>query len=776
MRKAIVATAVALLGSLVVPMASYADGTGTAVDGDVIAYSRADIDGKTHYYAVFNNWKSFDDATFWAGNVTFKGLWGHLPTITSERENKAVAAVVSYKGDSVWLGLKDTTHDSAGTPPRTWKWVTGPEDDTLVTSCESFRSGMDWNIYYDYGDGGCSNTSAYSNLNDGEPNNSYGLEGHAEMYPYGGKWNDTAAMSGCYDYFTYNYYDCPSTRAIVVEFTADSILPAEQLRPATDVYTGTYGRRADVYWNTPTFLPEGMTYEVTIRRDNSDQDYVTSDETTRGSIRFEGLPYGQYLATVTVKSADGASVAAPAVPFTLTKNWSNDPLPADAFTIVAAAPRADVLFDTGSEYSGPGATHTANGTAWYFSDSYSWGFAKAGDDVQRGSCDVAGIFAWTPGPNGGARLCWHTSEGFMTNGFRAGMYNVNDSGTTYRAVYESDSPTYYPFGPDSNISQQRITDGGWTLCFSNISDKGTALIADILEACDGDYLMLAGMAGPNTHYVTATAPGVPSDVSATAGDGEATVSWSAPASNGGAAISGYTVTASPGGATCATTGELSCTVTGLDNFTGYTFTVTATNSVGDSDTSDASDVVIPNSGEFQIWLPNSGVIAVDGSVQVWVFGATGLDTVKVRIGVESFEASPDASGIAVVDFTAGSGSGLVRTGRVRVTATAVRLGEDGSKEKLRASAMLFVPTTTLRKKWREGGAVSVRVRGAGEASALSFRIDGTEVCATDADDRGRATCTFDAPTEGDYTLQTFVGGQLTGENDFSVIAWGRRPV
>lgn len=94
--------------------------------------------------------------------------------------------------------------------------------------------------------------------------------------------------------------------------------------------------------------------------------------------------------------------------------------------------------------------------------------------------------------------------------------------------------------------------------------------------------------------VPLTAPRPPRDVTAVPGDGQATISWSVPVDDGGSPITGYTVTASPGGTSKTVSGStFETTVTGLANGTPYTFTVVANSARGTGDPSTPSIAVTP---------------------------------------------------------------------------------------------------------------------------------------------------------------------------------------
>ena len=101
-------------------------------------------------------------------------------------------------------------------------------------------------------------------------------------------------------------------------------------------------------------------------------------------------------------------------------------------------------------------------------------------------------------------------------------------------------------------------------------------------------------AASNSVTPTATVPGAPTIGTATATSSTtATVVYTAPASDGGSTITSYTATSSPSGitGTLSQAGSGTISVSGLTANTSYTFTVTATNAIGTSAASAASNSI-----------------------------------------------------------------------------------------------------------------------------------------------------------------------------------------
>lgn len=99
-------------------------------------------------------------------------------------------------------------------------------------------------------------------------------------------------------------------------------------------------------------------------------------------------------------------------------------------------------------------------------------------------------------------------------------------------------------------------------------------------------------------------PDAPIIGTATASDSQATVTFAPPAYDGGDPVQGYTVTANPGGESATGTGS-PVTVFGLTNGVSYTFTVSATNTLGVSAPSAASNAVTPKASQY-ILFTNPG--------------------------------------------------------------------------------------------------------------------------------------------------------------------------
>jgi PKD repeat protein len=162
--------------------------------------------------------------------------------------------------------------------------------------------------------------------------------------------------------------------------------------------------------------------------------------------------------------------------------------------------------------------------------------------------------------------------------------------------------------------------------------------------------------------IAGTPPGPPQNLAATAGNGQISLSWAAPASNGGVNITSYRVYrgTTSGAETLLTTGGcsglgvvLSCTDTGLTNGQAYFYKVSAVNALGEGQQSNeatatpsgcTSAQLLGNpgfeTGSASPWSATSGVINNDpaepprsGNWDAWLdgYGTTHTDTLSQSI-------------------------------------------------------------------------------------------------------------------------------------------------
>jgi sugar lactone lactonase YvrE len=156
-------------------------------------------------------------------------------------------------------------------------------------------------------------------------------------------------------------------------------------------------------------------------------------------------------------------------------------------------------------------------------------------------------------------------------------------------------------------------------------------------------------------------PDPPTGVTAIAKNTSAIVSWTAPAFNGRSRITGYIVTPSSGSPVNVDGATLSTTITGLTNGTAYTFTVRATNAVGNSSLSTASNSVTPANQPPE--APTSVVATVTGAAaQAVVTWTAPSDNGGRPVTSYTISSSPSSTAVTVT-ATDASGS-VVTTGTV----------------------------------------------------------------------------------------------------------------
>ena len=219
---------------------------------------------------------------------------------------------------------------------------------------------------------------------------------------------------------------------------------------------------------------------------------------------------------------------------------------------------------------------------------------------------------------------------------------------------------------------------GYTVYYSTTSGaelSGTAV------AATGTTATVASLANATTYYFEVVAtnaigtsgassqvsasplgvPGAPTGLTATAGSagsGKVTLAWTAPSSNGGSAITGYTVyygtTATPS-TKLGTTTATSASVTGLTSGTTYFFDVEATNANGSSAPSNVASATPPVAAPGTPGGVSARASGTSVTVSWRASSGTGPITYSVLVSTSSSMSSPTT-------YSAGSATSYSVTG------------------------------------------------------------------------------------------------------------------
>jgi hypothetical protein len=180
-----------------------------------------------------------------------------------------------------------------------------------------------------------------------------------------------------------------------------------------------------------------------------------------------------------------------------------------------------------------------------------------------------------------------------------------------------------------------------------------------LESAQDYYFTVVPMSGAGwgtpsqpSNTVRPLAPRMPSapvDVTATAGDTTADVSWSPPTDPGSGAVLEYRVTSTPSGGQCVTSGR-ACLIAGLTNGTSYRFTVEARNTVGWGSPSSPSNAVTPQAPRLAITASRDGRSVLVAGSSAGVRAGTPV-TFWLRIDRDSEFVPRPASVVVAADGT-----------------------------------------------------------------------------------------------------------------------------
>ena len=376
----------------------------------------------------------------------------------------------------------------------------------------------------------------------------------------------------------------------------------------------------------------------------------------------------------------------------------------------------------------------------------------------------------------------------LTNGdtYQFRVSAVNDAGTSTPSDTVDATPRTIPAAPTGlaatpgntqvSLSWTAPTDNGgsaitgyiiqhkpstdpWPSTSTIVNNVTSGTITNLTNGVTYDFRInatnVAGT-GASSGIVSATprsVPGQPTGLTATPGNTQVSLSWTAPTDNGGSAITDYTIQYSANAGTLWTTFNdgtntaTSTTITGLTNGDTYRFQVFATNTAGTgiaSDTVDATPRTIP--------AAPTGLAAIPGNTQVSL----------------SWTAPTDNGGSAITDYTiqysanAGTFWSTFADGTSAATTATVSSLTNGDTYQFRVSATNVAGTGPASGTAQatpvapDNTAPTITINGANPVtiSVGTTYVDAGATCTdnTDTNPTLTDTSTVDDYTAGSYTV------------------------
>jgi hypothetical protein len=248
-------------------------------------------------------------------------------------------------------------------------------------------------------------------------------------------------------------------------------------------------------------------------------------------------------------------------------------------------------------------------------DAFIGGFASAEAQKSAGQQYLNGVLDEVRISKVSRKAAWVDLE-FQTQ-------RPNVTAVTYGSAQTNDTSKVflYPVRAAEYVLGQAVSLTPFVKAGTTINASGYALLSGTLPAgvsfstgtgvisgtptatAAASTLILTATAGSVTHRDTITfavtagdppgAPGTPTAAYVAGGNVSATVTWTAPASSGSTAITGYKVIAVQDTSKSCAVNALTCTITGLNATTSYSFRVRAINAAGGGALSAASNLLVP---------------------------------------------------------------------------------------------------------------------------------------------------------------------------------------